>query len=232
MEPKTKKRLLNPTENIPHTPSNDSWPRFLVIEPVEEKGLDKVSPFAIQKGVQGLAGTPKSIKKLRSGALLVEVSSRSHSDNLLKSKTLAYVPIKVSPHRALNYQKGVIRCEGLDKATDEEMKELSKQNVSDVHRITITKQGKRIQTNTYIVTFQQPSLPSKLRIGYIETVVKPYIPNPLRCFKCQRLGHHRANCRSREVCARCLGTDHDKGSCSMDPKCANCEGSQSRIQLA
>ena len=39
-----------------------SWPRFLVIRSTDrDRPLSKLSPFAIDKGVQGLAGTPKSI---------------------------------------------------------------------------------------------------------------------------------------------------------------------------
>ena len=30
----------------------------------------------IQKGIQGIVGTPKSVKKLKSGALLVEVTKK------------------------------------------------------------------------------------------------------------------------------------------------------------
>ena len=38
----------------------------------EEKSLHKLSFFAIQKGIESLAGEPESIKRLRSGDLLIE----------------------------------------------------------------------------------------------------------------------------------------------------------------
>ena len=225
MEPKSKKRQLEQTETTAFTRTYDSWPRFLVVEPVQEGALNKLSPFAIEKGIQGLSGPPKSIKKLRSGGFLVEASTKAHSENLLRSDMLVNVPIKVSKHRSLNYKKGVIWCEGLDRATETEIEELKeRQNITEVKRISVTRDGVKKQTHTYILTFQTTTLPTKLRIGYIETTVKPYIPNPLRCFKCQRFGHHRSNCRSNEVCARCLGTDHDKDNCSVEPKCRNCDG--------
>ena len=39
----------------------------------DEKSLSRLSTFAIQKGIQGLVGEPKTIKRLRSGDLLIEV---------------------------------------------------------------------------------------------------------------------------------------------------------------
>ena len=38
----------------------DSWPRFLIMESTDsDKPLSNLSPFALQKGIQGLAGVPK-----------------------------------------------------------------------------------------------------------------------------------------------------------------------------
>ena len=42
-----------------------------------------MSPFLIQKSIQGIVGTPKSVKKLKSGALLIEVMKKQHSTSLL-----------------------------------------------------------------------------------------------------------------------------------------------------
>ena len=42
--------------------SNDNWPRFLIIEPVSDGELNSLSPFAIHKALQGLAGELKSEK--------------------------------------------------------------------------------------------------------------------------------------------------------------------------
>ena len=43
----------------------------------EEKPLSKLSPFAVQKGFQAIAGTLKSTKRLRDGSFLVECSRRA-----------------------------------------------------------------------------------------------------------------------------------------------------------
>ena len=62
-------------------------PRFLVVRSFIEEVLRKLSPCAIQKGRQYLAGEPKSVKqKLRNGSHLVECVTESHSRNVFKSQ--------------------------------------------------------------------------------------------------------------------------------------------------
>ena len=60
-------------------------------------------------------------------------------------------------------------------------------------RISIMKNDKIIQTNTYILNFNAPKNPSKIKIGYIITQVKTDIPNPLRCHHYRRFMHHCEN---------------------------------------
>ncbi|WP_419593762.1 hypothetical protein, partial [Thiolapillus sp.] len=64
--------------------TSDTWPRFIVMTSAsEEKPLSKLSPFAVQKGFQAIAGTLKSTKRLRDGSFLVECSRRAQAENLL-----------------------------------------------------------------------------------------------------------------------------------------------------
>ena len=197
------------------------WPRFLVIqdEVKDSKLLMKLSPFAIAKGITGLAAEPVSVKKTSFG-LLVEVSKKSHAENLLKSKVLANVPIKVTVHRTLNSSRGVIRCRELSGMTEEEISdELSAQSVSVVKRIMLQKGQKA--TDTYILTFQKAELPPAIKVGYLNIKVKPYIPNPLRCYKCQDYGHGANKCTHQERCSRC-GQEHANQNCKEEPFCVHC----------
>ena len=97
-----------------------NWPRFLIISSTEDGALNKLSPFAVQKAIVGLAGEPKSVKKIKIG-LLVECTSEKHSSCLLKSKTFCNIPVKVTPHSSLNFSKGVIRCRDLEGISEEEI---------------------------------------------------------------------------------------------------------------
>ena len=201
---------------------NSSWPSFLVMEGVDNNtDLKRLSPFAIAKGIQGLAGEPSSVKSIAQG-YLIEVSQKAHSDNLLKSTTLANIPIKVTPHRSLNTRKGVIRCRELSNMCEEDIQnELANQKVTHVKRIYIDRG--RVPTTTYILTFSTVVLPVSIKVGYLNVRVTDYIPNPLRCFKCQRYGHGSDRCSREERCSKCAG-NHSADICTSSSLCcANCE---------
>ena len=92
---------------------NDSFSRFLVIE--SQDGSDPVtslSSFIIEKQIESLIGTPKSIKKLKNKTLLVETNRKSQTENLLKMKSFFNLKSNVSEHNSLNSSIGVGRGGG------------------------------------------------------------------------------------------------------------------------
>jgi len=121
----------------------------------------------------------------------VEVGSASQSRSLNKINNLAGCPVTASPHRTLNTCKGVIRCRALiDCPEDEILEELKSQGVRDIYNIlTKDDSGNKRNTNTFIVTFHTASIPKHIKIGYLRIPVELCIPNPLRCFNCQKFGH-------------------------------------------
>ena len=105
------------------------------------------------------------------------------------------------------------------------VKELADQGVEKVSRFILRKDDREIKTNTYFVTFATSSPPEKLRIGYYFVEVKPYIPNPLRCFQCQEFGHSKKFCKKSLRCWKCGKGGHDGNDCSAENKCCvNCKG--------
>ena len=203
------------------------FPRFLLMmSGDEDKSLSRLSTFAIQKGIEGLVGEPKNIKRLRSGDLLIEVDRETYSTKLLAIKEIAGIPVKVSPHRTLNTSKGVIRTQEIKNTTNEELKaQLKRQGVSDARIITIKKNGDTIKLNTAVLTFNFPKPPADIKVGFELCPIQLYIPHPLRCFKCQQFGHHQEGCKRERVCGRCgQSTEHPDSSCTYPIKCANCGG--------
>ena len=201
------------------------FPRFIVIESLEEVCLSKLSPFLIEKVISTRA-SPKTVKKTRNGNLLVEVDSRRHAENILKIKTFHTTKCRAYPHEKLNTSKGVIRSRELALATEDEIASaLGKQGVTNIKRISIKKGEERIQTNTYIRTFNKPQTPKDVKIGYCLEKVEQYVPAPLRCFKCQKFGHHREACRGRQTCSKCgeKDPDHVEEDCLKETRCANCQ---------
>ena len=69
----------------PTSPTRLNVPRFLVVKSQEEnRTMADLSPFVIEKCIQSIVGQPKTIKKLKSGDLLLEVDKKQQVENLLK----------------------------------------------------------------------------------------------------------------------------------------------------
>ena len=222
---KPSKRLHTDSDSDGET-TNSTFPHFIVLESLQEKQLTKLNPFVIEKVISGIVN-PVSVKKLQNGTLLVEVGKKAYADNLLKMNLFAGLKIKSFPHFSLNTSKGVVRSSELSLCTLDEIKTyLKNQGVSDVKRITINRNQETITTNTYIFTFNTSQVQKEIKVGYNLIKVNPYIPNPLRCYNCQKFGHHESKCLKPTVCKKCgeSGSDHIELSCSNPTKCPNCQG--------
>ncbi|GFT55216.1 RNA-directed DNA polymerase from mobile element jockey [Trichonephila clavipes] len=85
--------------------------------------MSKISPFAIHKTLIGIGGEPKSVKRLRSGDLLIETISDLQTKSFLLAKTFFNSPVTVSPHKTLNSCRGVISEPDLLSTPDAEILE-------------------------------------------------------------------------------------------------------------
>ncbi|GFW30444.1 uncharacterized protein TNCV_453821 [Trichonephila clavipes] len=162
--------------------------------------MARKSPFVVHKAIIGIGGEPKSIKKLRSGDLLIETTSALQSKSFLLAKTFLDFPLTVTLHKSLNSCRGVISEPDLLSSSETEI--LWKDFLTRV--------------------LPSSKLPSNIKAGYLNCKVRPYIPNPLRCFKCQRFGHSQTSCRGQLTCSRCASVGHASTDCSLEPKCINC----------
>ncbi|GBN34339.1 hypothetical protein AVEN_130021-1 [Araneus ventricosus] len=136
-------------------------------------------------------------------------------------------PVETSFHKALNVSRGVLSNPDFIHVTEAEfLEELRDQNVCAARSINIRRDGRHIPTQHVVLTFQRPVLPKSIKAGYINCKLRPYIPNPLRCFKCQRYGHSQLSCRRIDpVCGTCSESGHETNVCTSDTfKCRNCSG--------
>ncbi|GFT75969.1 uncharacterized protein TNCV_1254961 [Trichonephila clavipes] len=114
---------------------SDSF-RFFIIKTPDI--FTNVSPFLIEKAITGSIGEVKSIRKMRSGDLFLELSSSNQATALIKLQKLAYLDITVAPHSNLNFSRDVILPADFLNVPTEEIKENMKaQKVCDGRRITI-----------------------------------------------------------------------------------------------
>lgn len=216
-----------PVSRVPFQLKEQSFPRFLVIESTDSQcPLRKASPFVVAKELEAVLGGKCKATKMSSGGILIECENKAQADAVFAMQRLANLTIKVSAHRSLNSCQGVISDPDLADLTEDEILEgLQEENVTAVRRIMIRRNDIDIPTNHLVLTFNSTKLPESLKLGYVVHRVRPYIPNPRRCFKCQRFGHTLQSCRGKETCAKCASTDHHAISCAaQEVKCVNCAG--------
>ncbi|GFS84319.1 putative RNA-directed DNA polymerase from transposon BS [Trichonephila clavipes] len=185
--------------------------------------MSNKSPFAVHKALIGIGGEPKTVKRLHSGDLLIETNSAIQTKSFLLAKTFLNSPLIVTPHKSLNSCRGVISEPDLLTTSESEILDgFSDQGVIQVRRITIKKNTTVFPTKHLILTFNSPNLPTSIKAGYLNCKIRPYIPNPLRCFKCQRFGHSQTSYRGQLTCSRCASVGHASTDCILEPKCINC----------
>ncbi|XP_071040065.1 uncharacterized protein [Parasteatoda tepidariorum] len=186
--------------------------------------ISKVSPFLIHKALLSVLGEVVSVRKLRSGDLLVQTTPEKQATALPKCTNICTFNVTVTPHKSLNTCRGVIsQAEFIDGEESMITENLQDHHVVEVRRIKIRRNGQLIPTKHLILTFASP-LPSAVKLAWHNCPVRPYIPNHLRCFQCQRFGHSRASCCGTSVCARCSTPGHSDTSCESQPLCINCKG--------
>ena len=233
MASSTLKRLRPDSDDDEHEASTiftsqENFARYLIIESKnKEKPVTSLSPFVIEKQIESMIGTAKSVKKLKNGTLLVETTRKTQTENLKKQTSFFGVPVEVTEHQSLNSSKGIIRNPILRAETEENILEyLKPQGVTHVKQFTIRKNNERINTNTLLLTFNSVVTPKTLKIFYQIIQVELYVPNPLRCFNCQKFGHHENNCPAdlSSVCEKCGTGNHDHlaSQCKKPAKCVNC----------
>ena len=191
------------------------YPKYLVISPLDEsEDITNVSIFKIFRDLKkSLTSDAESIRKqIQNKTILIKVKNEKDSNTLLNLKNLCNLPVKVTPHRALNTSKGVVKSADLKGCTKEEIIEEFRQNgVIDATNITINKNGKIIHTNTWILTFGVSEAPTIIQLpGCITLEVKKYIPKPMVCQRCGKLGHTIKRCKFSENsrCDHCREADH------------------------
>ena len=112
--------------------------------------------------------------------------------NLLKTNKIFDLKVKISLHNSLNSSKGVIRCAELRPCSEKDILEnLKEQGVIGLCNVSVRRNGVLKSTNAYVLTFNTPVLPKKIKVAFLSVNVEVYIPNSLRCYQCQDFGHHK-----------------------------------------
>ena len=113
----------------------------------------------------------------------------------------------------MNSSQVVIRCRDLADMSEVEIRdELKDQGVVGVNRMTVKKEGKVVPTNTLFLMFGSPELLKEITVGYLKVKVALFVPNPMRCFNCNKFGHTSQRCKVVEKISMKVNV--------RDPSCA------------
>lgn len=190
-----------------------------------KKSFNDYSPFKVCRFFKSFTPATKiSINK--NGSLLLEIKKEKDYSNIIHNITkYDDIEVTLTPHRSLNYSKGVIVSNELLHCADEELEtELSSFGVVKAFRIHKKVQGQKIPTPNVILTFERSELPEKIILDFQVLKVRPYEPNPFQCYSCFNYRHSSKKCTNKKICGKCGGDPHDSNDCGQNPKCINCNG--------
>ena len=216
--------------------------RKLVIKPKDENvSFNSINAVVLSKFLDGVIGTdgPRistsrqhtekmraKFTVLRSGALLIKTIDKAQSAKLMSCKKFGTYDVEVEAPAHMNALRGVVNVQGFSHMTgDEIVEELKEIGVIAARHFRRKSGNEYVNTNTVTLTFMKDKLPDKIKIGYIITDVRVYIPNPRRCYNCFKFGHGTRFCKAEVAkCGHCAQT-HESKDCTADEsnfKCGAC----------
>jgi len=195
-------------------------------------------PIEFSRKLSNIAGKVGQVKLVNS-CVRVTCTSPKQKTVLLNLSDWSGKPItvtepwaKVGP-RATNqarprFNRGII----FGVSTELTEYEIQSETKADIARriVVFNSSGNRVRTGSVVLSFVG-ELPEYVYLGCLRFKVKPYIPQPTRCAKCQGYGHIAAYCRRQVRCVRC-GEGHSVSDCPVKDDltqavCVNCKGQHS-----
>ena len=230
--PRSDAARSNRAAHYPSTVSGEleTFVKFYSVRSKASADLRKLNIFKVDQAVCNAIGEPARITENPDHSLTVEVKSRAQGQKLLSLTTLVREPVEVVPHQRYNQSQGVITCDLLKSYAEDDIADgLSHLGVTKVHRITKrSPSGTYDPTPTLVLTFNTSVPPDRIRIrAGLSERVRPYVPLPRRCYKCQQYGHVTKTCRKeQEICGRCgtaCSETHATATCQRPFHCLHCD---------
>lgn len=187
-----------------------------------------INPLKITKALHSAVGIVQ-VTQLRYGNLIVSCYNAAQRDKLIRMNEMEGKKIICTEWERKKLELGVINGVPTDLSCEDILSNISGANVVKCRRLMYTRDQIKKESLSVLLFFDERVLPTRIRIGYMSHQVRPYIPPPLRCFKCQKFGHVAAICRGKKRCGKCGGEDHEYGQCQENAsvKCCNCGGAHS-----
>nr|XP_055046932.1 uncharacterized protein LOC129432503 [Misgurnus anguillicaudatus] len=226
---KKKKKKVSQISSGEGNLSNEETNRdmYKVMVTFEKSSGKHMHPIGLSKAINKEVGVVSMAQCLGQGRVLIIVKDVAQRNRLLKLKDLNGEKISAREIGINSNVKGVIVGIPLDITMEEIKENVRGGKVINARRLFQNKEGQRQESLSILLTFEG-KIPEKVQLGYLSYTVREFIPKPLRCFKCQRIGHVAAVCRGKVRCSRC-GDEHEYDKCPENAviKCCNCGGPHS-----
>lgn len=213
----------NRTEAEPHLST-----RITASENGKAIDMKKVSPLYIAKGLKGQVsrGGIVSVDPHPDGSLTITAYNQAALLEILAINKIGSWDVENWKPKARNFCQGVI-SRVHPAITDEE---ITTDIDSEIKVIKCTRLMKgSMQTSCVLITFDGPTIPESIWLGFYKFSVREFIPDPIQCLNCYRFHHKAGECNGRRRCARC-GKNHKTQECTApreEYKCPNCSGPHS-----
>lgn len=213
-------KTLNVQNNIP-------GPKFLILSHAEKnQTMRNVSPFLVEKVINSIDGKVE-MAMLPSGSISIKTENIAQADKIIKLIQFPNgIKVTITENVKRNSCKGVIYAPELLSESDEDIVcYLKKENVVEVQRLTVNRDGVRKETGTFFITFGINVLPEFIYCGYMKYKIRQFIPSPTQCFACGKFWHTAKFCRNMKRCLCCGEAEHLQNKeqrCENLKKCINC----------
>lgn len=198
-------------------------PRYLVCTRSDGDSFSGTKPLFFVQHLEDKFGEVAALSKMKNGSVLVTTASSAQSRALLACAKLGDIPVVFTPHKNLNSVQGLIFHRDLLLQTDDELRaDLERRGVRFVRRVQRGPKNNKVDTGAFILAFDGDVLPEKVKVMVYRCIVKPYIPPPMRCFRCYKFGHMSSRCDTQPICRDCGKASHEGSPCTPPPTCVNC----------
>ena len=196
--------------------------------------ITKQNPIKIQSEINEAVGRRIEVRK-SGDSLRICCTSEAQRRAMRLRTTIGGFEVSYSdPYKKTtindDMKKGIIFGVDFELSDEEICEEIG---ANSVRRIKKKIGGREIKT-AQILTFFKDELPPYVLIGWRRHRVDKYVPDPIRCYQCQRYGHKANTCNGQEKCGIC-SKRHNAKECpeinksteEKESKCPNCGGKHS-----
>ena len=159
------------------------------------------------------------------GHLLIRPTTRQQQEDLLNTKSVLRESIEVtcSLPNTFTKQRVIIRQVPTGDTNEDILQALKTKGykVNSVYRFNITKGTISSPSTTVALEFDGPP-PQDILLNGLVFHPETQKASPLRCKRCQKLGHTSKFCNNPQVCADCGQPHDDTLGCTSPPNCVNC----------